>query len=251
MIRCPKCNEDNMIGAIFCRSCGVKLELDDLRPSDLKGKKGKSKAQTIVAIIRNFIILIIIGILVGAVIAVFVKPSSTVPEGLNAEQTSAAMGQFKKLHKSGNEGQYTFNLAELHMLAQMVTELTHEQALKTYEDQIASGSVAPLLFEDIYLGLSPPSNVKFIFQCMVLGKLTCYITIVGPLIPGQSGVNYTADRVYIGRLPILVPPLKDFLLEQITTNVKGISDFKEKVLPKITGYTMDPEKITLLRAPAK
>ena len=32
MIRCQECNADNMVGAIFCRSCGSKLKLDEIRP---------------------------------------------------------------------------------------------------------------------------------------------------------------------------------------------------------------------------
>ncbi len=32
MIRCQKCNEENLLTAIFCRSCGVKLDLTSIRP---------------------------------------------------------------------------------------------------------------------------------------------------------------------------------------------------------------------------
>ena len=32
MIKCPKCEADNQIGAIFCRGCGEKLELDEIKP---------------------------------------------------------------------------------------------------------------------------------------------------------------------------------------------------------------------------
>jgi hypothetical protein len=179
------------------------------------------------------------------------KPSSPIPEPLNPEQTTAAMSRFKKLHKGGSESQYVFNLAELHMLAQLVTELTPDQVDKVREERIGSGVTTYMEFEDIYLSLSPPGKVKFIFKCNVMDKLSGYITIAGTLSASPQGINFSTEKVIIGRLPVLIPPLKDKLLEQVVNTVKGVSDFKDKVASKIIGYTMETDKIILVSVSSK
>ena len=35
MINCPKCGADNLLNAIFCRTCGEKLNLEELKPTEV------------------------------------------------------------------------------------------------------------------------------------------------------------------------------------------------------------------------
>lgn len=51
-LKCPKCGVDNLLTAIFCRGCGEKLDLNEMKPDDVLNdehtksqRKGASKAQ--------------------------------------------------------------------------------------------------------------------------------------------------------------------------------------------------------------
>jgi len=43
MLPCPKCHYDNELGRIFCHQCGVKLDLDQIKPVSRGGKSLKRK----------------------------------------------------------------------------------------------------------------------------------------------------------------------------------------------------------------
>ena len=65
MFRCPKCGTDNMLTAIFCRGCGERLNLDEIRPDDFQniGQKQDNTMQNIIggAIIGAAALIFLIG----------------------------------------------------------------------------------------------------------------------------------------------------------------------------------------------
>lgn len=56
MLRCPKCGTDNMLTAIFCRGCGERLNLDEIRPDDFANIAPKKQDNTKQNIIGGAII---------------------------------------------------------------------------------------------------------------------------------------------------------------------------------------------------
>ena len=63
MLRCPKCGTDNMLTAIFCRGCGERLNLDEIRPDDFANIGQKKQDTTMQNIIG--------GSIIGAVALIF------------------------------------------------------------------------------------------------------------------------------------------------------------------------------------
>ena len=51
MLRCPKCGADNLLSAVFCRSCGDRLDLDKIKPDDLMDIGVPKKSHTLQNII--------------------------------------------------------------------------------------------------------------------------------------------------------------------------------------------------------
>ena len=82
MIKCPKCQADYQIGAIFCRSCGDKLDIDKLRPDDIK-KATRNRAKLIGRIIRNVISLILLLAIVGGAVLMALAPPGDWSNTLN------------------------------------------------------------------------------------------------------------------------------------------------------------------------
>ena len=84
MINCPNCNHDNMIGAIFCRSCGEKINIDELRPEDVNQGVAKAKKLVSASVIRNVVMFAILAVLILILVGLFMKPKSGSPAGKSA-----------------------------------------------------------------------------------------------------------------------------------------------------------------------
>ncbi len=71
MLRCPKCGTDNLLSAVFCRGCGERMNLDEIRPDDFADLGTKKDSTTM----QNIVGGIIIGVLVVAFAVGFCFPS--------------------------------------------------------------------------------------------------------------------------------------------------------------------------------
>ncbi|OGV34958.1 MAG: hypothetical protein A2020_13340 [Lentisphaerae bacterium GWF2_45_14] len=85
MIKCQKCGFENQLGAIFCRQCGGKLELDELRP-EVKDKKKQGCFKTGCKI---FIVLFLL--LISSVIFILFFPLSYTEPTPFPEKDKAAL----------------------------------------------------------------------------------------------------------------------------------------------------------------
>lgn len=66
MLRCPKCGTDNLLSAVFCRGCGERMNLDEIKPDDFANIGPKKSDTTMQNIIGGAIIgVLLIGFLVG------------------------------------------------------------------------------------------------------------------------------------------------------------------------------------------
>ena len=84
MLRCPKCGTDNLLSAVFCRGCGERMNLDEIKPDDFHDLGNKKDSNTK----QNIIGGAIIGVLLVAFLVGFLFPScgalSTTEEGQKA-----------------------------------------------------------------------------------------------------------------------------------------------------------------------
>ena len=73
MIKCSKCGFENQMGAIFCRGCGEKIDMDALDPETIaKSKNDAERGKKIAKIIRHTLGIIILLAIVGTIGAAFV-----------------------------------------------------------------------------------------------------------------------------------------------------------------------------------
>ena len=112
MIKCSECGHENQLGAIFCRECGVKLDVEALRP-EIKDSKHSTN---VVGLIRNIIGVALLVVVVGALGLMF-YPASIVMPSLGEEEQKAAEAKLKALlvrvdEKYGDD-KYTFSPAEV------------------------------------------------------------------------------------------------------------------------------------------
>lgn len=91
LIKCNECGHDNQLGAIFCRECGEKLEVETMRPE----VEPQSKKNT-VELIKNIVAIVVLLTLV-IVIALMFWPESGNSYQLTQEDIPKAEQKFGKL----------------------------------------------------------------------------------------------------------------------------------------------------------
>ena len=245
MIQCPECGQENQIGAIFCRSCGEKLELDELTPDSFQQGGDDSKAKTAIATVRNLSILILTVALIGTISAVFMKPEITMPNVLTEEENKVALKRFKKFRKGKTGKEYAFNIAEIQMLSDLILKLTEKNKQKQRAKYIASGETPPLITDGLYTKFLPPDKLKFILKLQLLEKATLYSTITGRVTGTEAGLSFAVTEVNLGKLPIPIPQLQELIIKNFVALIKDNENFKKEVQLKIKGIIVGSDQVIL------
>jgi hypothetical protein len=159
MIKCEECGHDNPLGSIFCRECGEKLDIDNIKPS----LQPKAKAN-IVNLVRN-IIGGIIFLIVLYVVASMAVPEAPINGKLDEDAQKVATQKLDSLlakikGKFGDE-KYVFSPDEVTYLYN--TQLT--QADDTENTSYETGDVyfslwgeqVIVLMQSTFLGMLPVS----------------------------------------------------------------------------------------------
>ncbi|MBO7621331.1 MAG: zinc-ribbon domain-containing protein, partial [Victivallales bacterium] len=92
MINCPKCGADNLLNAIFCRTCGEKLNLDELKPTEVgpsEEDKKRLAQQKLMNQIGGGIIAVILAVVLGGIL---IPPGGKLK---GAEPSADAMAKFE------------------------------------------------------------------------------------------------------------------------------------------------------------
>ncbi len=243
MIKCPKCTEENQIGAIFCRGCGEKLELDDLRPDDLQRTDEGGVVKSLTIILKNLSVLCILIAIGGLVVAAFLKPPMPSMPALNEDETKVALKRFKKLRKGKPGTEYAFTTAEVNMLGQLITELTEDGKIAAREARVTSGERLMFVPENLYVSFTPPNTVEFVLHVLLYDKVNLYITAEGTLLATDNGLSFSPTTIHAGRLPVPFPQAQQILLEPLSKLIQDNAKFKQEVQTKVTSYSMEPNKI--------
>jgi len=112
MIKCQKCGFENQLGAIFCRQCGGKLDLEELRPE----VKDKKKQGCFKFGCKIFVVMFLLSI--SALVFVLFFPMSYTEYAPMAEKEKTALDKKMKDVKATLEGKnkmrfYSFTPAEM------------------------------------------------------------------------------------------------------------------------------------------
>ena len=92
MINCPKCAHDNQLGAIFCRGCGAKLDIETIRPE----VKDSSASMRWFAWLRSLLMFVVFISLVGIIAALFVPAGFPVAPVLDEKSQPLTKEKFDK-----------------------------------------------------------------------------------------------------------------------------------------------------------
>lgn len=112
LIKCKNCGFENQMGAIFCRGCGEKIDLESMDPDTVAKSNEKKGAKILKAIRKTLSVIILLG-LIGAIASVFVTFRLPHYEGAPASVRDDANAKFDRL--SAEELNYILTSTEFTM----------------------------------------------------------------------------------------------------------------------------------------
>jgi hypothetical protein len=254
MFICPKCQSDNQLGAIFCRSCGEKLDIDDLKPADLlEGKAAKNVGK----IVRNFIGLVVLLFVGGILAGVFLPVPVQSVASLTPEQENVMRGKVGAVMKaSGRE--VSLSLAEINALAEQVCSLSVADVEAARLADAEAGSMIALVKQAIRIELVPPSTVRITVEHLLKDKLTMYSMIEGSLAisPEGRGMTFTRTGAAAGKIPLPIEGLQQMIVDKRFVPLTEKNDRYTRVLTILANIkTFEMEagqiKVRSVRAPGK
>lgn len=249
MIVCPKCKTENMLGAIFCRGCGEKLNIDELRPEDI-ARAIQSKTKKGTSILRNLIAFILLVAVLGTLAAIFIPPAYTPMDELPEADFMAARTRMTTLLRAKPGEQYRFTAAEVNHLAKHTVDLTREGIEKRAE-AIAKGELKVEGFSvpyDLNVELLGENRVRLVLLSKLYDKVPLH-TVVEGVVSGSpdGGLWFVPDTFFAGRLPVYGQIFQDAVLQRFLALIEQNQKFQDDLRPKIGGVTVSATEATLQR----
>jgi hypothetical protein len=236
LIKCQNCKHENQLGAIFCRGCGVKLDLDAVNPELIDARKPK----VFKTLLKIFELLIFLGIL--ALLAAVFVPWGFPPVGtLSGTETEPAKDNYEKLTYEldgvGRKKVYHFTPAEAAWLVSN-TILTTNPALG--------------IDVSFFPGAPESSDITVVVSRKLFGVVPTRLEMAVNAVPAGDAaagaenpqpLSFNVNSVKYGRAPV---PLfaAGFLTGKYASMMEG--DQVRKLLAGIKSVTVDQDgKIVL------
>jgi len=201
-VHCQKCGTENRLGQLFCRECGAKLDLSNLQPSDTRRKRAAGPIFTISRIIRLTIMLALLATL--GLLCWPASPRGDAPSAQGAAIVAQKMTALRGAILRKNEVMDVFFEADInaHLTSQLV-------------GRTSGGGKLNLELKEVRLDIKPVET--FVWLKTTLGPLPLsYSTYVRSLRNETGLMEFTAGKVYVGRLP-MPGPLRSRILNQMAS----------------------------------
>jgi hypothetical protein len=221
MIICPNCKTENRLGAIFCRSCGAKLSLDDLNVQNFEQKTGvvtkekvdkaKKKRRFIINIIRLALLLLI----AFAIYLVFQKPDlpkDIITKGGEEKKFQTKQDYLIKARNDGKDAEAEFTELEINTFATSLVDSPENK-----------GRVK---LTGITIDLKQDNEVEIYLDTQILGqhiRLCCF----GKVSADDKGLKFVPNGFFAAKVGKLPYPM--FLFKYLTKNILS----KDKTLNEL------------------
>lgn len=197
MLRCPKCGTDNLLSAVFCRGCGDRLNLDEIKPdnfADIGDKKEKSNTKQ--NIIGGIILgVLVVGFLVGVLFPGCGKLDTT------EEAQKAVFEKYKKVALRGATESFT---------DQEATDLAN------YFLSLHKGEAGSPPVKAITVRILEEKQMKALISSTVYGMPVTF-TITNDITLDKGKVDLSMAGIRIGLFP-----LPEGFRSDMTSNAIGI-----------------------------
>ena len=187
MVNCPQCGADNMVGAIFCRTCGAKLDLDAMRPESFL-EQGETKAKKLGIIILRICTLAIVFALVGLLVALFLPTKGTI----SGELDKKAMSRVSVIYKWMQRPSRKYH----------VFHFTSEETTALLNDQLSFPDSGVLTPTHLSVELLTDGNVRLVLKSLLFNVVPIQTSLIGAFEVTENGVEFSAVSAKAGKLPL-------------------------------------------------
>lgn len=246
MIKCPKCETDNLLNAIFCRGCGEKLDLSELKPDTFLEKK-MTKSQKIMKVVNQVLSAIIALLLITLIVGIFFPvehltgntPSEEAVKNFEeaqnfGEQAGRRRGRRPPRDKEDNapsSKSFTFNSQDSTALLNQSLHLP------------ITGGDNKLTSENLSVSFAGDGCATLVLTCKLMGKVPMHNTVVVKPTVNNGALAMNVQKTKIGFVP--VPPQLNERITQKFINLSSASTALDKIKSKLSEVKISEGSLTI------
>ncbi len=217
MFKCPQCGAKNEPGALFCRSCGKKLDMANLeqqledQQSGLRGVDWKRIGR----IVRRIVGLVLLLSIIGVGIGIFLPVDARVPASIPEREEQEAYAKLESILQSEVDT-YTFTSAEVTALANRLLGLG-EAAAATENEEEGGFALKP---QQLQIELLASGYVRMVLHSTTFKGMSVYSTVIGRFEVRAERVDFLPHSAYCGKVR-MIGPLKGVIQGRFTSLIEG------------------------------
>ena len=223
LLKCSECGFENQLGAIFCRECGAKLDVEAMRP-EVKERKEKINFGDLA---RNLLAIAVLGGLALSIGMMF-YPEKGLPLDLDAKAKTAAEIKLQSLiNRIGGESEestYVFTPDE-------VTYLYNNKLTEKAE----GGGYS---IDKMHFAVDAYDNVVLLADAKMFGGVNVSFKLVGKIVDDKAELEIISAKMGHLSIPGFA---RDKIINKFTPgidegSIKDIIDATEKLVIDEKGY---------------
>ncbi len=190
LIKCQVCNHENQLGSIFCRNCGVKLDLNKMSPDQFKEKKPVDKGAVTRKVVGVVLLLIVLGLL-GAIFIPAGYPSIPEPSEEAKKSGPDKLDTLERMIEIGARGQKS--------------SFTAEELTAILNASIAGGSSSgesSYSIEKVFVEEAPGGGFHLTLNTKLAGTLDVVFSMTGEPEIVDGVPVFTVREAKAGHLPM-------------------------------------------------
>lgn len=205
-IPCDKCGSGNPLGAIFCRDCGEKLDLDGLKPEASAHSQGGKTASKLFSFetIKRLLSLCIFILFVGILIGLFLDKSAIVPEDNPKKTTRMEKVFFKRIkEKIRKPASMSFTAAEASNVLMRYFALIGGEKPEKSESEVEKPNMV-MIPQSVVVEFLDGQDIKLTLHTKIkIGKIfDVYSVLTVRPTSGDDGVSWEVIDVFHGKVPL-------------------------------------------------
>ena len=216
LLKCDECGFDNQLGAIFCRECGAKLDVEAMRP-EVKEHKAKINFGDLA---RNLLAVAVLGGLAFAIGMMFYPEKST-PVDLDAKAITATDTKFQSLiNKIGGEQEEATYI------------FTPDEVTYLYNNKLTdSAEGGGYSIDKLHVSVDPYENVVLLADAKMFGASVSF-KLVGKIVDDKAKLEVISAKMGHLSIPGFA---RDKIVNKFTPgidegSIKDIIDATEKLV---------------------
>ena len=231
MITCPKCGADNMVGAIFCRTCAARLNLDEIEPEDIQ-KAGKSGKSALASTVKRIVVVSFVLLFAYVIIALMLPAASVELGDIESAAVKRAVNKYRWMKQPNNRYHtFSFTSAEATAVANRIFGIAPGSAGSDEEETGEGGLSGAKKPTHMSVQFLSGDWARFALKSDLFGVYPLYSVLEVRFTVTGRGLELTPTAAHAGRLPC-PGTLRNLVISQFEPLLEDRDELKK--IQKIT-----------------